>query len=228
MLCQGNFYPRPPRGGRPTQAQRLGNADDFYPRPPRGGRPSASLTESLRFLFLSTPSARRATCNFCQQLKWWKISIHALREEGDGRCTGYCLRQQHFYPRPPRGGRHPGHISLHQHRGFLSTPSARRATFCRGHGASSCGISIHALREEGDSPPATWPASSGDFYPRPPRGGRPKISHNPTFSSVISIHALREEGDGTCETRPIRTSYFYPRPPRGGRPGKKQKQQKSR
>ena len=34
-----------------------------------------------------------------------RISIHALREEGDGRCTGYCLRQQHFYPRPPRGGR---------------------------------------------------------------------------------------------------------------------------
>ena len=33
------------------------------------------------------------------------IFIHALREEGDGRCTGYCLRQQHFYPRPPRGGR---------------------------------------------------------------------------------------------------------------------------
>ena len=34
-----------------------------------------------------------------------------------------------------------------------------------------------------------------DFYPRPPRGGRPE-NYTPEASwSVISIHALREEGD---------------------------------
>ena len=34
-----------------------------------------------------------------------RISIHALREEGDQRRTdGHRLRN-HFYPRPPRGGR---------------------------------------------------------------------------------------------------------------------------
>ena len=36
-------------------------------------------------------------------------------------------------------------------------------------------ISIHALREEGDSLPSTTPVSSANFYPRPPRGGRPGV-----------------------------------------------------
>ena len=34
---------------------------------------------------------------------------------------------------------------------FLSTPSARRATKVGGHGLQVRRISIHALREEGDS-----------------------------------------------------------------------------
>ncbi len=33
--------------------------------------------------FLSTPSARRATCSACFHLRNLVISIHALREEGD-------------------------------------------------------------------------------------------------------------------------------------------------
>ena len=79
-------------------------------------------------------------------------------------------------------------------------------------------ISIHALREEGDcqrpknlgrsykflSTPsarrATPDASGADrkdenFYPRPPRGGRPGAEQGLALHSVISIHALREEGD---------------------------------
>ena len=59
-----------------------------------------------------------------------RISIHALREEGDpsGRHTTSAM--QYFYPRPPRGGR--------LWRVFQDDL----------HGQ----ISIHALREEGDSP----------------------------------------------------------------------------
>ena len=34
-----------------------------------------------------------------------KISIHALREEGDRRHRPACRLQYDFYPRPPRGGR---------------------------------------------------------------------------------------------------------------------------
>ena len=56
-------------------------------------------------------------------------------------------------------------------------------------------ISIHALREEGDvlGIGQSWP--DGDFYPRPPRGGRPILA-------ALLTYALRN---------------FYPRPPRGGR-----------
>ena len=56
-------------------------------------------------------------------------------------------------------------------------------------------ISIHALREEGDSLLlrclCVRPA---DFYPRPPRGGRP-LTDSISVPIEISIHALREEGD---------------------------------
>ena len=56
-------------------------------------------------------------------------------------------------------------------------------------------ISIHALREEGDQDTETGEIYKGDFYPRPPRGGRP-IRHRFVLThSKISIHALREEGD---------------------------------
>ena len=56
------------------------------------------------------------------------ISIHALREEGDGSVHLRGLRHRYFYPRPPRGGR----------RGYYNHSKGVRP------------ISIHALREEGD------------------------------------------------------------------------------
>ena len=56
---------------------------------------------------------------------------------------------------------------------FLSTPSARRATVALCHLVFSFGISIHALREEGDRDLVGQQNQIGDFYPRPPRGGRP-------------------------------------------------------
>ena len=56
-------------------------------------------------------------------------------------------------------------------------------------------ISIHALREEGDHPKSQGQKASGDFYPRPPRGGRPKQAQPDYKGILISIHALREEGD---------------------------------
>ena len=62
------------------------------------------------------------------------ISIHALREEGDVQCE-----------RPSKAGKK-----------FLSTPSARRATFQIRRHRDAGDISIHALREEGDSRPGPW------------------------------------------------------------------------
>ena len=41
------------------------------------------LNSALISLFLSTPSARRATQDFTEAPQTLAISIHALREEGD-------------------------------------------------------------------------------------------------------------------------------------------------
>ena len=78
---------------------------------------------------------------------------------------------------------------------FLSTPSARRATRQIFHRAVGELISIHALREEGDLTAFNAGALHFNFYPRPPRGGRPGKAAVLFGGQVISIHALREEGD---------------------------------
>ena len=123
---------------------------------------------------------------------------------------------------------------------FLSTPSARRATPTGPRKNVESKISIHALREEGDPRLYRGTADAGDFYPRPPRGGRLEQQAAMSYNSAISIHALREEGDArpraimcltftflsTPSARRATTAYqrqtcsdtdFYPRPPRGGR-----------
>ena len=195
-------------------------ARNFYPRPPRGGRPTATVGETDSYEFLSTPSARRAThLRRCAE-DALKISIHALREEGDVVSTSGGVRAKNFYPRPPRGGRRKAKAELVKRydfyprppRGgrrinqwmdigdnkFLSTPSARRATY-------SFAICL---------------SSFAYFYPRPPRGGRRFKRDYSLLTTIflstpsarratlplrrlkgaerISIHALREEGDFLC------------------------------
>ena len=127
---------------------------DFYPRPPRGGRLGVLNVDVNRQL----------------------ISIHALREEGDQvKCKSIFgirvflstpsarrativdhvdfLPYFYFYPRPPRGGRPLcGGVVQNLDNSFLSTPSARRATAVKAAADLLFGISIHALREEGDPP----------------------------------------------------------------------------
>ena len=169
--------------------------------------------------FLSTPSARRATLRGDQADRGLAISIHALREEGDGdtlnneeakgyfyprpprggrRCRARGSRDPtlNFYPRPPRGGRPVAAGKAHPYHLFLSTPSARRATRAGRRGRQ-------------------W---GKNFYPRPPRGGR-LVLHG-IFCGIckISIHALREEGDEQQISLMGQYFDFYPRPPRGGRP----------
>ena len=78
---------------------------DFYPRPPRGGRLAERSGIDFEVVFLSTPSARRATQEAPELVCNLEISIHALREEGDVEATLDGLTQYDFYPRPPRGGR---------------------------------------------------------------------------------------------------------------------------
>ena len=125
----------------------------------------------------------------------WGISIHALREEGD-HCFLFIGVSSNV---------------------FLSTPSARRATHSRQHGTGLQAISIHALREEGDIQRRTVSKLLRNFYPRPPRGGRPTRSHPPgPAGKFLSTPSARRATPGFIfQRRPAR--YFYPRPPRGGR-----------
>ena len=219
-------------------------------------------------LFLSTPSARRATRLAGLIRRRTRISIHALREEGDHHHPGSQKAHLDFYPRPPRGGRRGGVRLWACITEFLSTPSARRATMSprptqtagtdfyprppRGgrlpvyqRRAFGFGISIHALREEGDLGSPGWWCSPPHFYPRPPRGGRrfdfwsaphgryisihalreegDEITMIDLTGYNISIHALREEGDAAAMRCTGETSDFYPRPPRGGRRSKSPK-----
>ena len=78
---------------------------------------------------------------------------------------------------------------------FLSTPSGWRATDWTEIFGPVLGISIHALRVEGDDTVTIR-------YPQ---------------LGVISIHALRVEGDYLHQTQKPHEIYFYPRPPGGGR-----------
>ena len=128
------------------------------------------------------------------------ISIHALREEGDGAPHPAGARTQHFYPRPPRGGRRSRNSSFGKSKVFLSTPSARRAT-TRGLRRSCRGpISIHALREEGDAYTAECMEALKVFLSTPSARRATYARRRRADGYVISIHALREEGDMQTQT----------------------------
>ena len=195
VFVHKNFYPRPPRGGRPATTSPHGSRSYFYPRPPRGGRPFLIASRMRSSVFLSTPSARRATAPLILIGGNIMISIHALREEGDHWPTSRSRPSMNFYPRPPRGGRRVSNTYIVMTERFLSTPSARRAT-----AAGSTGTS-----------------ASTNFYPRPPRGGRRygrglEIEQAEFLSTPSARRATFEGHQGNA------AGYdFYPRPPRGGR-----------
>ena len=133
-----------------------------------------------------------------------QISIHALREEGDV-DQAYRLTLLELFLSTPSARRAtfsimPMSLTLR----FLSTPSARRATGTVQPRAMHRPISIHALREEGDILWHSGTKAGRDFYPRPPRGGRPALGHRHRRAAMISIHALREEGDHIG-----RTTYYH-------------------
>ena len=142
--------------------------------------------------FLSTPSARRATTAVRCPLPRFSISIHALREEGDAPLPWSNSSWINFYPRPPRGGR-PGHgAAIPLFGGFLSTPSARRATVSLAAVLVAPTISIHALREEGDGKAMCFKQIVSYFYPRPPRGGRPgRCKHSERSTGFLSTPSAR-------------------------------------
>ena len=147
-----NFYPRPPRGGRPGCGGELAvnvnisihalreEGDPHLAKQAAGGVISIhalreegdkyalfDMTQST--IFLSTPSARRATVG---EVPFTYLVLEFLSTPSARRATGAIhggeTFQWNFYPRPPRGGRRNAVNSV--------------INFFK--------ISIHALREEGD------------------------------------------------------------------------------
>ena len=144
------FYPRPPRGGRQLTGLCPFHEDRFLSTPSARRATGHARSAGCGGRFLSTPSARRATVQADSLRHPGAISIHALREEGDGVCRPRMPSRLNFYPRPPRGGRQSKTSSVSGPWIFLSTPSARRATDSTSYEKHGRQISIHALREEGD------------------------------------------------------------------------------
>ena len=167
------FYPRPPRGGRPTEDS-LSHFTSIFLSTPSARRATFIKMVGADFnLFLSTPSARRATKPPALLATNSWISIHALREEGDLQTIGNKRQMKNFYPRPPRGGR----------------PVYKPA------GSVAFAISIHALREEGDQRPPRSTPSASRFLSTPSARRATTLGGETTKADAISIHALREEGD---------------------------------
>ena len=175
-LAVENFYPRPPGGGR----QSVGFAkvlflNYFYPRPPGRGRP-----------------ARRGR----GEREQTRISIHALRVEGDSYMSRICCAIGDFYPRPPGGGRLFSPSCIAKAPRFLSTPSGWRAIPLF---SVEDRLRMHFYpRPPGGGRREAWRkfcCSSPNFYPRPPDGGRSHFSPWKIGYECISIHALWVEGD---------------------------------
>ena len=239
---RSDFYPRPLRGGRPVnngcsetpqqisihalceegdprRRLLLPLCRNFYPRPLRGGRLDAGKATIMANLFLSTPSARRATPSSSASFLMSIISIHALCEEGDrilwknfkrfmgisihALCEEGDVSQNH-------NNTWSKSISIHAlcEEGdfwssarfcgasvFLSTPSARRATRLPGGLGRVPNISIHALCEEGDVVVVVVGSVEMLFLSTP--------------------SARRATKSCTATTKSV--TNFYPRPLRGGR-----------
>ena len=172
-LCGERFNSRPPRGGRQFDVDDESYKAIFQSTPSARRATQKSKSDINNYLlFQSTPSARRATRHPRCCFDLTHISIHALREEGDGSPLCRPRFVGNFNPRPPRGGRRHPDLCLTPIQVFQSTPSARRATATAQANALALQISIHALREEGDIGKVAGTVATVDFNPRPPRGGR--------------------------------------------------------
>ena len=126
------------------------------------------------FTFLSTPSARRATRCTDTRAPDFPISIHALREEGDRKPLFCAIIEV---------------ISIHALR-------EEGDLLVRLESSLELFISIHALREEGDLL---------------------KLFSASLVSIFLSTPSARR-ATVVPQLIPLRAAYFYPRPPRGGRP----------
>ncbi len=216
-----NFYPRPLRGGRPAVRVRTGRAVriSIHALCEEGDQLSGFFYDS-HHKFLSTPSARRATCkrkydtpfnreflstpsarrateqNLAEYLTE-KISIHALCEEGDIGMVRWGSRETKFLSTPSARRATSSLMNASRVIVFLSTPSARRATRVSCDHWNAGAISIHALCEEGDFRVFNNAPIILVFLSTPSARRATCAGYRLEFKEDISIHALCEEGDGS-------------------------------
>ena len=217
-LRRNRFYPRHPRGWRPSGAivstsQKLFLSTPpsrvatfyfyaansafprFYPRHPRGWRPSARSAAASAPVFLSTPPSRVATAD------------RSLSQ----------ARPMSFYPRHPRGWRPVRYCDKCAAEKFLSTPPSRVATAVEM-------VAVY-MRKFLSTPPSRVATASeqpfllflNGFYPRHPRGWRPAPEYD-ACRGEISFYPRHPRG----WRRAIFSDFwystsFYPRHPRGWR-----------
>ena len=168
-----DFYPRPPRGGRPSALMPPIRAAYFYPRPPRGGRPGRAPSWAVTSTFLSTSPARGTTVSLCHLVAQCLISIHVPREGDDGWMSSRSPPNANFYPRPPRGGRQMAFSAIRRPLWISIHVPREGDDFCWRDTPHDGRISIHVPRE-------------GDDVQTPV--GAPMLR--------ISIHVPREGDDG--------------------------------
>ena len=166
-----NFNPRPPRGGRLSDTFSRPSTITFQSTPSEGRATKYGFSFGNFHLFQSTPSEGRATIRIA-----FRTPHHIFQSTpSEGRATWRAVGSDpagcDFNPRPPRGGRPITVVS-----------------------ALGTGISIHALRGEGDQPIKVILGLQRISIHALRGEGDIRAKRDKT-TPPISIHALRGEGD---------------------------------
>ena len=168
-------------------------------------------------VFLSTPSARRATQGLEQYNRHNQNFYPRPLRGGRPSATAKYTASKNFYPRPLRGGRlllvfeQAGLFVISIHALCEEGDVVLIGQFAGGV------ISIHALCEEGDVMDNAYQTLLGQFLSTPSARRATNCDAENCAHQAISIHALCEEGDLSPCPNSTTSCYFYPRPLRGGR-----------
>ena len=103
----GDFYPRPPGGGRPQREKWIEFMRNISIHALRveGDVYTCPLLMCNHTISIHALRVEGDYKHFFNRFAEVKISIHALRVEGDNRLNERQKACKNFYPRPPGGGR---------------------------------------------------------------------------------------------------------------------------
>ena len=185
------FNPPPRAGGDGARPARTAGRRRFNPRP----APGATLRTIL---------PRRRPC----------VSIHAPAR-GATQTTMWCLSSSLFQSTPPRGATPP--ISFKRPAGSIHAP--------RVGGDAELPIPTTDDTSFQSTPPrggatiaaCTCGSCSPGFNPRPPRGGRPKLTMIAIVLRLFQSTPPARGATAVIGRRGAMSNSFNPRPPRGGR-----------